>query len=305
MVAQDQQRLVAQAGQQAQGGRRDRLALPQRRLALLQILTGRRASEIRTCDFDCLSAAPSTTAAADDDHTLSRFRYAQSKIDVAPDTILVDHAVTEVIAEQHRWIHAQHPGSSRRFLFTRRLGNRRGDKPYPAGTYNWVLRTLSDLVQITDAKGNSIGTVQSLDGDNAVVVDGGEPLRQNIAPLCEALLAKGYHIQIETNGTLWRELPQEVLVVCSPKNTGQGYFPVRPDVLSRAHALKFIISAGNTHYNAVAELGQSAYSIPVYIQPMDEHDALKNTQNLAFTLALAKQHGYRLSLQTHKLLGIE
>lgn len=126
------------------------------RMILLQILTGRRASEIRTCDFDCLSAAPSTTAAADDDHTLSRFRYAQSKIDVAPDTILVDHAVTEVIAEQHRWIHAQHPGSSRRFLFTRRLGNRRGDKPYPAGTYNWVLRTLSDLVQITDAKGHAV-----------------------------------------------------------------------------------------------------------------------------------------------------
>jgi hypothetical protein len=36
------------------------------RMVLLQILTGRRASEIRTCDFDCLSAAPSTTAAGDD-----------------------------------------------------------------------------------------------------------------------------------------------------------------------------------------------------------------------------------------------
>jgi hypothetical protein len=30
------------------------------RMILLQILTGRRASEIRTCDFDCLSAAPNT-----------------------------------------------------------------------------------------------------------------------------------------------------------------------------------------------------------------------------------------------------
>ena len=50
----------------------------------------------------------------------------------------------------------QHPGGSRCFLFARRLGNRRGDKPYPAGTYNWVLRTLSDLVQITDAKGHAV-----------------------------------------------------------------------------------------------------------------------------------------------------
>jgi hypothetical protein len=126
------------------------------RMILLQILTGRRASEIRTCDFDCLSAAPHAAAAEARGHTLTRFRYAQSKIDVAPDTILVDHEVTEVIAEQHRWIHSQHPDGSRRFLFTRRMGNRRGDKPYPAGTYNWVLRTLSDLVQITDAKGQIV-----------------------------------------------------------------------------------------------------------------------------------------------------
>jgi hypothetical protein len=125
------------------------------RMILLQILTGRRASEIRTCGFDCLSAAPSTTAGGDD-HSLARFRYAQSKIDVAPDTILVDHEVTEVIAEQQRWIEDHHPEGGRRFLFAQRMGNRRGDKPYPAGTYNWVLRSLSDLVQITDTKGKIV-----------------------------------------------------------------------------------------------------------------------------------------------------
>ena len=51
------------------------------RMILLQILTGRRASEIRTCDYNCLSAAPSPADA--DDRPLARFRYAQSKIDVA------------------------------------------------------------------------------------------------------------------------------------------------------------------------------------------------------------------------------
>ncbi|WP_234904131.1 hypothetical protein [Mycolicibacterium frederiksbergense] len=90
------------------------------RMILLQILTGRRASEIRTCDFDCLSAAPATTAAAEGDgQMLTRFRYAQSKIDVAPDIILVDREVTEVIAEQHRWLQIQHPEGSRRYLFAR------------------------------------------------------------------------------------------------------------------------------------------------------------------------------------------
>ena len=125
------------------------------RMILLQILTGRRASEIRTCDYDCLSAAPST-AEVGEDQALARFRYAQSKIDVAPDTILVDHEVTEVVAEQQRWVQSQLPDGSRRFLFVQRTGNRRGDKPYPSGTYNWVLRTLSDIVQITDAKGQAV-----------------------------------------------------------------------------------------------------------------------------------------------------
>jgi integrase len=125
------------------------------RMILLQILTGRRASEIRTCDYDCLSAAP-TTAEVDKDRTLARFRYAQSKIDVAPDTIIVDSEVTEVIAEQQHWVQSQLPDANRRFLFVQRTGNRRGDKPYPSGTYNWVLRTLSDIVEITDAKGRPV-----------------------------------------------------------------------------------------------------------------------------------------------------
>jgi integrase len=125
------------------------------RMILLQILTGRRASEIRTCDFECLSAAR-TASGGGEDRSLTRFRYAQSKIDVAPDTILVDREVTEIIAEQQEWLRTQHPNGNRRFLFVQRTGNRRGDKPYPSGTYNWVLRTLSDLIRITDAKGRSV-----------------------------------------------------------------------------------------------------------------------------------------------------
>src|SRR5262249_11147690 len=37
-----------------------------------------------------------------------------------------------------------------------------------------------------------------------IVITGGEPLRQNIVPLCEALFAKGFRVQVETNGTIWR-----------------------------------------------------------------------------------------------------
>ncbi len=123
------------------------------RMILLQILTGRRASEIRTCEFDCLSPAPDRGVAAAAGADVVRFRYAQSKIDIAPDSILVDREVAAVIEEQQRWLRACYPEQQPRFLFVRRRGNRGGDKPYPSGTYNWMLREFSNLVRITDSAG--------------------------------------------------------------------------------------------------------------------------------------------------------
>lgn len=137
-----------------------------------------------------------------------------------------------------------------------------------------------------------------------VVITGGEPLRQNIAPLCEGLLAQGLRVQIETNGTLWRELPAGVNIVCSPKAPDGKYHPIRPDLLARTDALKFIISRSDPGYRNVAEVGQSQFNIPVYVQPMDEDDDARNKANMARASELAQAHGYRLSIQMHKILGI-
>jgi 7-carboxy-7-deazaguanine synthase len=137
-----------------------------------------------------------------------------------------------------------------------------------------------------------------------VVITGGEPLRQNIAPLCEALLSKGLRVQIETNGTLWRELPAGVNIVCSPKISDGKYHLLRPDLLARVDALKFIVSADDEQYRAVGDVGQAGTTIPVYVQPMDAYDPQKNAANTAHALALAQTHGYRLSMQMHKVWGI-
>lgn len=137
-----------------------------------------------------------------------------------------------------------------------------------------------------------------------VVITGGEPLRQNIAPLCEALLAKGLRVQLETNGTLWRPLPERVNIVCSPKVTDGQYHALRPDLLARIDALKFIVSADDAEYRAVGEVGQAGTSIPVYVQPMDAYDPAKNQANIAHALALAQANGYRVSMQMHKLWNI-
>jgi len=126
------------------------------RMILLQILTGRRASEIRTCDADCIEPVTDTAVTAANAEPVARFRYAQSKIDIAPDSILVDRDVTAIIEEQRRWVRDRFPALAPRQLFVRRLGNRHGHKPYPPGTYTFRLRQFSDLVQITDSKGRPV-----------------------------------------------------------------------------------------------------------------------------------------------------
>lgn len=153
---------------------------------------------------------------------------------------------------------------------------------------------------------NILQTVQALAGNvrKLVVITGGEPFRQPITPLCEALLAAGFNVQIETNGTLYRPVPDAVSIVCSPKNQGSGYHSIRKDLLQRVNAFKFIISATHPGYQDVAEVGQSTFNIPVYVQPMDEYNAEKNQKNLHYTVELALKQGYRFSLQTHKIAGV-
>jgi 7-carboxy-7-deazaguanine synthase len=137
------------------------------------------------------------------------------------------------------------------------------------------------------------------------VITGGEPFRQPIEKLCQELLSLGMEVQIETNGTLYREIDKKVSIICSPKNTGNGYGRMVNIPLDRVKAFKFLISASDDKYFSVPEMGQSILSTPVYVQPMDEYDPIKNQNNIRKTLEIATMFGYRLSIQIHKIIGIE
>ena len=136
-----------------------------------------------------------------------------------------------------------------------------------------------------------------------VVITGGEPLRQNIIPLCEGLIEEGFLVQIETNGTLWRgDLPAAVEVICSPKAGLNGYGALRGDIIPYLRALKYIISKTREPYTHVPSIPQT---VETWLQPMDEGDATKNQQNLEYVTALAEQHGYKVSIQTHKVFSLD
>jgi len=149
--------------------------------------------------------------------------------------------------------------------------------------------------------------IEKLDDFSAklVVITGGEPLRQPIEKLCEELLRLNYHVQIESNGTIYRDLPKEVKIICSPKVTNGKYHQIRPDLLARILAFKFIISANQEEYSNISQVGQKEYDTPIYLQPMDEYDEVKNKKNQDLAVKLCQEHNYILSLQIHKILKLK
>ena len=147
-----------------------------------------------------------------------------------------------------------------------------------------------------------------------VVLTGGEPLRQDVGPLIEGLLGRGYRVQIETNGTLWVDLPEDprVTVVCSPKTAR-----LDPNLEARIDAYKYILAAGevdpedglpimNTQRVGRAQrLARPREGVPVWVQPRDDQDPSLNQANLKAATSSAMQHGHRLGLQLHKIVGLD
>lgn len=123
-----------------------------------------------------------------------------------------------------------------------------------------------------------------------VVCTGGEPLLQLDAPLVEALHAVGFEVAIETNGT--RPAPAGIDWICvSPKSTA-GL------VLTTGDELKLV----HPQADAPPERFERLAFRHFFLQPMDGPARAANTE-AALRYCLAHPQ-WRLSLQTHKLLGI-
>ncbi|HJK87312.1 MAG TPA: 7-carboxy-7-deazaguanine synthase QueE [Candidatus Megaira endosymbiont of Hartmannula sinica] len=140
-----------------------------------------------------------------------------------------------------------------------------------------------------------------------IVITGGEPMRQDIRGLCNILISKNFKVQIETNGTIYREINNNVKIICSPKcSSNNKYYIVDQRMVDQIDIFKFIISASENYkeYSNVPDI-YNKYNIPIYIQPMDEYNKEKNIQNYRLCVSLSMNMGYIISLQTHKILNIE
>ncbi|MGC8513314.1 MAG: 7-carboxy-7-deazaguanine synthase [Acidimicrobiales bacterium] len=123
-----------------------------------------------------------------------------------------------------------------------------------------------------------------------VVCTGGEPLLQMDADLTAALHARGFEVAVETNGT--KHVPPGVDWVCvSPK--------VGAEMVVRAgNEVKVVYPQEGLDLDLLASLDFEHR----LLQPMDGPDRDDNTA-AAVRYCLSNPQ-WRLSLQTHKLLGI-
>ncbi|MGI0483286.1 7-carboxy-7-deazaguanine synthase QueE [Geminocystis sp. CENA526] len=128
-----------------------------------------------------------------------------------------------------------------------------------------------------------------------IIITGGEPLLHNLFPLTNVLKKQGYITHLETSGSHpftgdfdW--------VTFSPK----PYKKTDESIYNHVGELKVIIDNENDFIFAELEASKIADNVPKYLQPQWENPLSKE---LIFEYIL-RHPQWRLSLQTHKFLGV-
>lgn len=131
---------------------------------------------------------------------------------------------------------------------------------------------------------------RSTDAKKFVVCTGGEPLLQLDEPLIKALHESGFEVAVETNGTI--ELPSGLDWICVSPKAGTEMIVTKGDELKLVYPQ---VGADPTRYTNLNFTHQ-------FLQPMDGPARDENSQKaIDYCLEHPK---WKLSLQTHKLLGI-
>jgi 7-carboxy-7-deazaguanine synthase len=123
-----------------------------------------------------------------------------------------------------------------------------------------------------------------------VVFTGGEPLLQLDASLIGAVRDRGFTIAVETNGTL--PAPAGIDWICVSPKAGT------PLVQTSGQELKLVYPQRDADPASFEGLAFEHF----FLQPMDGPDRVRNTE---LTVAYCLRNPlWRISLQTHKLMGI-
>lgn len=142
-------------------------------------------------------------------------------------------------------------------------------------------------------------------GINHIVLTGGEPMAQHeaVSALCAVGMSMGYQMQIETSGTYPIALPSPVWVTVSPKVGMPGGRVVLEASLDRADEIKFPVGKQEDVDKLKKLLADNGLGDIdpglVWLQPISQNKAATE-----LCVQTCFQEGWRLSLQTHKYIGL-
>lgn len=189
---------------------------------------------------------------------------------------------------------------------------------------------LEDIFETIEAERRKVKT-------NLIVLTGGEPLRQPVARFIRECLERGLRVQIETSGTVWPDGMDSLMdatpaglitIVCSPK-TGK----VHPKVELYCRDWKYIIAEEFDERDGLPMYSTQVEGRPmtiyrasqgtIWVQPREDYklidcatidgqmtkisagtDKHATAANMRAAAEIAMRFGYRLTLQTHKILEL-
>jgi len=153
----------------------------------------------------------------------------------------------------------------------------------PGGGKFETAAALATVIQATWPAG-------SAPGKRFVVCTGGEPLLQLDTLLIDAIHTSGFEIAVETNGTI--AAPEGIDWICVSPKAGAEL------VQKSGDELKLVYPQSGIDPEDISTLAFKNF----FLQPMDGPERAANTE-LAVKYCMAHPQ-WRLSLQTHKIVGI-
>lgn len=135
-----------------------------------------------------------------------------------------------------------------------------------------------------------------------IVITGGEPCMFDLNQFTTAAIERGFSVQIETSGTFEIKCHDDVWVTLSPKISMPGGLSVLPSAITRANEIKHAVAMQKhvDELQAMLAHTQGAHTSLIYLQPIS-----MQKRATEFAMQTCIKNNWRLSLQTHKFIGIE
>ena len=131
-----------------------------------------------------------------------------------------------------------------------------------------------------------------------IVLTGGEPCLQDLMPLTNALIYEGYSVQIETSGTFQIKANPQCFITVSPKLNMAGGMELLEECLLAANEIKYPVGKMQDVENLKSIL-EKAVCKSIWLQPLSQ-----NQKATDLCIAQATLNNWRVSIQTHKFLGV-